>query len=567
NCSPSRTCSRPSRARAPSCATAPSASRSVASRASPRRSRPPVAASAPRCSGSRRSRSRRSSSTGCACPRPRPSSSCVCASSTGCRSSCRPRCCRRDSRLRSTPTRSSSARSTSCCRSSTTSASNAPTRRSRPRASTPNPPACWAARTASRPCSPPASPSARRASPSSTTAPSRRATPSSCRPSATPTRRGSRCCSRATPKPSPTAPSPSCAAVAETRKRKNIMPSTQTTPPVLSTRALSKDYGPVRVVSDISLAFHAGSIHALLGENGAGKSTLIKMLSGQISPSEGEVLVDGEARQLRSVRDGQQLGIIALPQELTLVPTLGAAENIFLGIRRPGSRGLVDRRKLDAAAAAELERLGQRIPLDVPVGELSAVQQTMIAIARALARDARVLILDEPTAALTDTETEQLFTVLRALRDAGTGIVYVSHRLEEVFALADTATVMRNGRHVWTKAISETDTDDVVSAMIGREHGQVYPPRAGAEGDVILEVENLEGYTLRGVSLTARSGRVLGIAGLAGSGRSELLKIVAGAQRARAGVVRLAGSDVTRHSLARAMDAGIAFVPEERRSQ
>lgn len=345
------------------------------------------------------------------------------------------------------------------------------------------------------------------------------------------------------------------------------MPSLQTPPPVLSTRGLSKDYGPIRVVSDITLAFHAGSIHALLGENGAGKSTLIKMLSGQVTPSEGQVLVDGEARHLRSVRDGQELGIIALPQELTLVPTLGAAENIFLGIRRAGSRGLVDRRALDAAAATELERLGQRIPLNVPVGELSAVQQTMIALARALARDARVLILDEPTAALTDTETEQLFAVLRTLRDAGTAIIYVSHRLEEVFALADTATVMRNGQHVWTKPISETDTDDVVSAMIGRAHGQVYPPRSEAEGDVVLEVERLEGYTLRGVSLTARSGRVLGIAGLAGSGRSELLKIIAGAQRARGGSVRLAGRDVTRHSLGRAMDDGIAFVPEERRSE
>ena len=345
------------------------------------------------------------------------------------------------------------------------------------------------------------------------------------------------------------------------------MTSTQSAPAVLSTRALSKDYGPVRVVSDITLAFHGGSIHALLGENGAGKSTLIKMLSGQIAPSDGEVLVDGEPRQMRSVRDSQNLGIVALPQELTLVPTLAAAENIFLGIRQAGARGLVDRRKLDAAAARELERLGQRIPLDVPVGELSAVQQTMIAIARALARDARVLILDEPTAALTDTETEQLFTVLRSLRDAGTGIIYVSHRLEEVFALADTATVMRNGRHVWTKAITDTDTDDVVSAMIGREHGQVYPARASVDGEVILEVENLAGYTLRGVSLAARTGRVLGIAGLAGSGRSELLKIIAGAQRARGGSVRLDGSDVTRHSLGRAMDQGIAFVPEERRSQ
>ncbi|TXK14573.1 sugar ABC transporter ATP-binding protein [Microbacterium wangchenii] len=345
------------------------------------------------------------------------------------------------------------------------------------------------------------------------------------------------------------------------------MTTTLTAAPVLATRGLSKDYGPVRVVSDLSLEFHAGSIHALLGENGAGKSTLIKMLAGVIAPSGGEVVLDGVPAALRSVRDGQARGVVALPQELTLVPTLGAAENIFLGTRRRGIPGIVDRRRLDRDARALLERLGQALPLNVPVGELSAVQQTMIALARALARDARVLILDEPTAALTDTETEQLFVVLRALRDAGTAILYVSHRLEEVFALADTATVMRNGRHVWTKPIAQTHTDDVVSAMIGREHGQVYPARAGTAGPVLLAVDDLGGYTLRGVSLQARSGRVLGIAGLAGAGRSELLKIIAGAERAQTGRVLLDGDDVTRLGLARSMDAGIAYVPEERRSQ
>ena len=353
--------------------------------------------------------------------------------------------------------------------------------------------------------------------------------------------------------------------------------------PPLATRGLSKDYGPVRVVAGMTLEFHAGSVHALLGENGAGKSTLIKMLSGAIQPSEGEILVDGEPHQFRSVGDAQGRGIVALPQELTLVPSLGAAENIFLGVRRPGAGILVNRGSLNRDAAAILERLRQRIPLGTPVGELSAVQQTMVALARALARDARVLILDEPTAALTDTETEQLFAVLRELRDAGTAIVYVSHRLEEVFALCDTATVMRNGTHVWTKPIGETSHDDVVSAMIGRAHGQAFPPRADerageADGagsgsgsdsstEPVLRVEELSGYTLRGVSLAARAGRVLGIAGLAGAGRSELLKIVAGAQRARGGQVLLDGRDVTRHSIGRSMGDGIALVPEERRGQ
>lgn len=337
--------------------------------------------------------------------------------------------------------------------------------------------------------------------------------------------------------------------------------------PALAVVDLSKDYGPVRVVSGVSLDFYGGHIHALLGENGAGKSTLIKMLSGVIAPSEGTLLVNGEPRRNRSVREAQGLGIVALPQELTLVPTLGAAENIYLGMRRTGSRALVNRRRLNSDAREQLQRLGQDIPLDIPVGELSAVQQTMIALARALARDARVLILDEPTAALTDTETEQLFAVLRALRDQGTAILYVSHRLDEVFALADTATVMRGGVKVWTKPISETSTDDVVSAMIGREHGQVYPPRATTEGEVLLETRHLTGHTLQDVSLTARSGRVLGIAGLAGSGRSELLKLIAGAERPQGGEVLLDDEDVTSRAIGRTMDAGIVLVPEERRSQ
>jgi ABC-type sugar transport system ATPase subunit len=344
-------------------------------------------------------------------------------------------------------------------------------------------------------------------------------------------------------------------------------PHTAALAAVLATNSISKDFGPVRVVSDISLDLMPGSIHALLGENGAGKSTLIKILAGVVAPSEGTIEIDGIPCELRSVRDGQERGIVALPQELTLVPTMAAAENIFLGMRRGGLRGISHRRALDQDAKVQLERLGQSIPLDVPVGELSAVQQTMVALARAIARDARVLILDEPTAALTDTETEQLFTVLRALRDEGTSILYVSHRLEEVFTLADTATVMRNGRHVWTKPINSINTNDVVAAMIGREHGQVFPARSTSKGEPLLTMKNIEGYRVAGISIEVRAGQVLGVAGLAGSGRSELLKIIAGAERAQGGSILLRGMDITRSSLASKMNAGIVYVPEERRSQ
>ncbi len=341
----------------------------------------------------------------------------------------------------------------------------------------------------------------------------------------------------------------------------------RTTPPVLATRGLSKDYGPIRVVADVSLNFHAGSIHALLGENGAGKSTLIKMVAGVVHPSDGTVEIAGEPVRFRSVKEGQAAGIVALPQELMLVPTIGAAENIFLGMRRPGPPGLVSRGRLTADATEQLALLGQTFNVNTPVAELSAVQQTMVALARALARDARVLVLDEPTAALTDTETEQLFTVLRSLRDQGTAIIYVSHRLEEVFALADTATVLRNGQHVWTKSMEQTQHDDVVAAMIGRERDEEFPQRAATSGEPVLRVENLHGWTLRGVSLEARSGRVLGIAGLAGAGRTELLRLIAGVERPQGGTIELDGRDITRDSVAQSMAAGVALVPEERRRQ
>lgn len=341
----------------------------------------------------------------------------------------------------------------------------------------------------------------------------------------------------------------------------------RTSPPVLATRALSKDYGPIRVVDGVSLDFHAGSIHALLGENGAGKSTLIKMIAGVIHPSGGTVEINGESVRFRSVKESQAAGIVALPQELMLVPTLGAAENIFLGMRRPGPRGLIGRRRLTADAEEQLATLGQTFNVNTPVSELSAVQQTIVALARALVREARVLVLDEPTAALTDTETQQLFTVLRRLRDHGTAIIYVSHRLEEVFALADTATILRDGQHVWTRQMEQTQHDDVVAAMIGRERDEEFPQRATADGERVLRVNNLRGWTLRGVTLEARSGRVLGIAGLAGSGRTELLRLIAGVERPRGGTVELGGRDITGNSVARSMAAGVALVPEERRRQ
>ena len=340
--------------------------------------------------------------------------------------------------------------------------------------------------------------------------------------------------------------------------------------PLVSICGLSKVYGSTTVVDDFQLSIAPGTIHALLGENGAGKSTLISMIAGVIPSDAGHIEIDGVRRRVRSVADAHRLGIVALPQQLTLVPTLNVPENIFLGRKQPGSFGLVSRRGLEQDAAVQLARLGQRIPLRTPVGELSAVQQRMVALARALAHDARLLILDEPTAALTVGESERLFTVLRSVRATGTSIIYVTHRLDDVFRLADAVTVMRNGARVWTKPVGDTHQNDVITAMTGRAQLDVFPVRASTAHTApppveVLRVENLRGHRLQGVSLTASAGRVLGIAGHAGSGRSELLRLIAGDERMRGGTILLDGKPVKGGSVTRAMASGIALVPEERR--
>jgi ribose transport system ATP-binding protein len=339
-------------------------------------------------------------------------------------------------------------------------------------------------------------------------------------------------------------------------------------PPALEAHGISKHFEGVYALSGARLSVKPGEIHALLGENGAGKSTLIKIVTGLYAPDEGEVRRDGETVHFSNVRAAHGAGVVALYQELSIIPTVSVAENIMLGEETPSRGGVVNWGQLNKRAGEQLARLNQRIPLRKLAGELSPVQQTMVAVARALATDARVLILDEPTASLTDTEITDLFTVLRRLRDEGVAIVYVSHRLEEVFELCDRLTVMRNGETIVTKSIAETDIDDVISTMVGRPHGLMYPERDTATTDVVLEVRGLTGSRVKDVSLQAHAGEVLGIGGLAGSGRSELLRLLAGAQKRASGQVDVAGTTLAHGSgVGRALDAGVALVPEERRSQ
>ncbi|MBN9182030.1 MAG: sugar ABC transporter ATP-binding protein [Microbacterium sp.] len=338
--------------------------------------------------------------------------------------------------------------------------------------------------------------------------------------------------------------------------------------PALEARDIVKRFDGVHALEGAAFSVTPGEIHALLGENGAGKSTLIKILTGIYAPDGGTLLRDGEEVEFANVRVANHAGVVALYQELSVIPSISVAENILLGEQTPSRGGLVQWRRLRKTARAQLDSINQRIPLGMLAGDLTPVQQTMVAFARALATDARVLILDEPTASLTDTEITDLFAVLRSLRDRGVAIVYVSHRLEEVFELCDRLTIMRNGRTIVTKDVRDSHIDEVISTMVGRSAGELYPERGTATTTVALTARGIDGRRVKDVSFEVHEGEVLGIGGLAGSGRSELLRILAGAQRRSGGEISIGGVSLRLSpGVGRALDAGIALVPEERRSQ
>jgi ABC-type sugar transport system ATPase subunit len=336
----------------------------------------------------------------------------------------------------------------------------------------------------------------------------------------------------------------------------------------LEARDIFKHFDGVHALSGVRLSVRKGEIHALLGENGAGKSTLVKVVTGLYTPDSGTILRDGEPVEFANVRVANRAGIVALYQELSIIPSLSVAENIMLGEKTPSRGGFVQWKTLRLRAQEQLNRLNQKIPLGELAGDLSPVQQTMVAFARALATNARVLILDEPTASLTDTEIKDLFAVLRTLRDQGVAIIYVSHRLEEVFELCDRLTIMRNGETIVTKNVADSNIEEVISTMVGRAAGELYPERGTATPIVALNVEKLDGRRVKDISFTAHKGEVVGIGGLAGSGRSELLRILAGAQKHTAGTITIGEKTLPNSpGVGKALDAGIALVPEERRSQ
>ena len=341
-------------------------------------------------------------------------------------------------------------------------------------------------------------------------------------------------------------------------------------PAVIEARGLVKTFPGVRALDRVDFAGRPGRVHAVVGENGAGKSTLVGILTGNTAPDEGEVLIDGEPVTFGGPRDALSRGITAVFQELTVLPAMSIADNVMLG-QEPGRRGLLDQSTVRATAQAALDRVGLRgANLQAPAETLSLANQQLVEIARAIVRQSRLLILDEPSAVLAGDTLESLFELVRGLANDGVAVLYISHRLEEVGALANDVTILRDGQRVSSGPAGDYDTARMVREMVGRDVDTVFPSRPKPRERVVLQARGLvpagphaDG---RGVDLDVREGEVVALAGLLGSGRSRLLRTLAGAHPRQAGTVRVAGRPI-RGSVRSAVRAGVVLVPEERKTE
>jgi len=341
-------------------------------------------------------------------------------------------------------------------------------------------------------------------------------------------------------------------------------PAMASAPPRVELRGISKRFGATAALTDVSMDLRAGEIHALVGENGAGKSTLVKILAGVHAPDAGTILLDGVETQIANPTAARAHRVAVVHQEPRLFPDLSVAENVFLANPPTGRLGEISWREMRRAAAALFTQLDVRLDVGAPVRGLSMADQQLVEIAKALSLDARVLILDEPTASLSTHEVERLFTIVRRTRDRGVAVLFVSHRLDEVFRLSDRATVFRDGRHVITAATRDLTTADLVRHMVGRAV-TLFPKGEAAIGEVLLEVRGLtRAGEFRDVSFTVRAGEILGLAGLVGAGRTEIARVLFGISRPSGGEVRLDGRPVHLATPSAALRAGIAYVPEDR---
>ncbi|NPV54295.1 MAG: sugar ABC transporter ATP-binding protein [Firmicutes bacterium] len=339
--------------------------------------------------------------------------------------------------------------------------------------------------------------------------------------------------------------------------------------PILEVKGVTKEFPGVVALDSVSLSINAGEIHALVGENGAGKSTLIKVLSGVYQPDRGEIYFDGRPVRLAGPSDAQSLGIAVIHQELMNVPHLSVAENITLGrppmIRR-GVMGMIDWPAMNKTAHEALERLGVSINPRAIMKTLSVSQMQVVEIARAVSSNARLLIMDEPTSALSEDEVDRLFNVVKALKAQGVTVIFITHRLDEVFRIADRITILRDGKIIATKDRTEISREELIKAMVGRPLGFEYPKRSVQRGKRIMSVENLSrGNVLRDINFSLFEGEILGIAGLMGAGKTELVRAIFGADKRSGGRVLFYDEPLDIKSPQEALRMGIGLVPEDRK--
>ncbi len=339
--------------------------------------------------------------------------------------------------------------------------------------------------------------------------------------------------------------------------------------PALEMRGIGKRFPGVIALDGVDLALAPGKVHALMGENGAGKSTLIKILAGVYGKDTGTIRVGGRETEFRSPRDALRQGIKVVFQEIALISEFTVAENIFLEEYPRIAGGSIDWKRIRAEAAALFQRIGFDVDPAAKTGDLPVSQQQMVEIARALAHEARIVVMDEPTSSLTPKEVELLFVVIRRLTALGIAVVYVSHKLDEVFEIADEVTVLRDGRHISTRPIGAHTHDSLIHDMIGRRIDNLFPRvRRHSPGKAVLTVEDLSTDTkLKGVSFEARAGEVLGFFGLMGAGRTELAKAIVGYDPIRSGTIRIDGTPLVPHDTRRAVGLGIGLLTEDRKTE
>lgn len=337
---------------------------------------------------------------------------------------------------------------------------------------------------------------------------------------------------------------------------------------VLQMKGISKIFPGVKALDSVDFEVRKGEVHVLIGENGAGKSTLMRVLAGIISKDSGEIRIDGKPVEIHSISEAQALGISIIHQELNVLEDRNIAQNIFLG-REPvkNSFGMVDVQKMMESSRALLKRLGVDLNPKCMMRDLSVAQQQMVEVVKALSIKTRILIMDEPTSSLTKDEIDRLFTIVRSLKSEGISIIYISHRMEEIFEIGDRFTVMRDGKYVGSGFVRETNMNDLVTMMVGRKIDNLYGRTSHEVGEEALRTEKLTGLRFRNVSIHVHCGEIVGLGGLVGAGRTELVKAIFGYDRIEGGKIFLHSKKVTRHSPKYSVQNGLALLPEDRKSE